>query len=267
MNNNLLTFQVKVSNVVDGAYNLPKSGLPSRQKGFFTPLPKGESVLRKDTGSFFLAVVSSPTKSVDCLTYKNKKVSIMSLLSISDLNTTINHEPRVHDLKLAEALGMEQPRNIRQTIESNKVELEGYGGICTQLVQNGKRGRPSTEYWLNEGQAMLLCMFGRTERAGQVRKAIIDVFIAYRRETLTIKREVSIPQNTIDTLESIYSSLSDMGDKLDGFGAIDFNRDAAPWLARHLVNQVAEKCRMAKDAVANLTNPDLAAFAEKKGMA
>lgn len=45
----------------------------------------------------------------------------------------------------------------------------------------GKRGSKPKVYYLNEEQALLVCMFSRTERAAAVRKEVIEVYMAYRR--------------------------------------------------------------------------------------
>jgi len=107
-------------------------------------------------------------------------------LTLSDLDTTITHEPRVRDLDLAERLGMADPHDIRRKIiETNRAELEAYGGVSGRRPETSpKGGRPSTEYWLNEPQALLVCMFSRTERAAEVRRALIEVFTAWRRQQL-----------------------------------------------------------------------------------
>jgi hypothetical protein len=64
------------------------------------------------------------------------------------------------DLAKAERAGMAQPRNIRQTIEANREELERNGPIynrtvCVRLSRpnGGYEDREVTEYWLNESQA------------------------------------------------------------------------------------------------------------------
>jgi hypothetical protein len=108
------------------------------------------------------------------------------ILSISDLNTSINHEPRIRDLRIAERLGMVQPLNIRQTIEANRSELERYGEVFTHSVKTAGTlgGRPATEYYLNEPQIILLCMFSRTEAAAAIRQEVIEVFMAARRKAL-----------------------------------------------------------------------------------
>lgn len=111
--------------------------------------------------------------------------SALSLsLSLSDLNVTINHEPRLHDIRVAERLGFERPRAIRQLIERNRCELETYGSLAPQRValKTGKgRALEVDEYWLNEPQTLLICMFSKTANAAAVRREVIDVYMAYRR--------------------------------------------------------------------------------------
>ena len=106
-----------------------------------------------------------------------------ALITLSDLIET-GGEPRVRDMRLGEALGFDRPRKIRDLIESNLVEIEGYGSSPRRgaMITIGKGGRrPVEEYWLNEPQALLICMFSRTARAAEVRRQIIRVFMDWRR--------------------------------------------------------------------------------------
>lgn len=100
-------------------------------------------------------------------------------LTIADLNTTINHEPRLHDIRVAKRLGFERSRAIRQIIERNHAELETYGSLATRCGKS--RGQEFTEYWLNEPQTLLICMFSKTPNAAAVRREVIDVYLTYRR--------------------------------------------------------------------------------------
>ena len=53
------------------------------------------------------------------------------------------------------------PRVIRELIERNKSELERYGVLPCHTANSADalgRGRPGVEYWLNEDQALLICM-------------------------------------------------------------------------------------------------------------
>lgn len=99
-------------------------------------------------------------------------------LAITDLSMVAD-EPRVQDLRLAERLGFKRPRVVRELIERNLEELEMHG---SSAVRHGAyRGRPTTEYWLNEAQALLVCMFARTPGAAAIRREVIEVFLAWRR--------------------------------------------------------------------------------------
>lgn len=103
-------------------------------------------------------------------------------LTIADLNTTINHEPRILDLRIAERLGFDRHRNIRKLIERNRDELDSFGEVCSTVEQTSEiGGRPGTKYWLNEPQTLLICMFSKTPNAATVRREVIDVYLAYRR--------------------------------------------------------------------------------------
>jgi hypothetical protein len=95
----------------------------------------------------------------------------------------IDGEPRVLDLTVAERLGFARPRAIRQLIERNRAELESYGPIATNCgaYHNGL----FEELWLNEAQALLVCLFARTKQAAEVRHALIELFTAWRNGQLT----------------------------------------------------------------------------------
>ena len=93
--------------------------------------------------------------------------------------------PRILDTDLAANLGMAKPENIRtHVIRPNMQELEAFGIISRGETNTGKRGRPGTAFYLNEEQALLVCLLSRTERAKAVRAEVIRVFTAYRRGDL-----------------------------------------------------------------------------------
>jgi len=104
----------------------------------------------------------------------------MSALAVSDLRP-VGGEPRVLDVRVGERLGMAQPRDIRRVIRDNEAEMARYGSIRTQRAQIAGAGRPGVAYHLTEGQALLLVMFSRTERAADVRQEVIEAFMAWRR--------------------------------------------------------------------------------------
>lgn len=104
------------------------------------------------------------------------------LISIADLNTEIDADPRIQDILLGERLGFDRPRDVRKLVERNIQEIQLYG-VCATVAQTTgpKGGRPGKAYYLNEPQALLICMFSNTAKAAEVRKMLIDVFMEYRR--------------------------------------------------------------------------------------
>ncbi|PWR24949.1 hypothetical protein [Zavarzinia aquatilis] len=107
------------------------------------------------------------------------------LISFDDINASINHEPRILDTVLAQRLGMSRLRAIKELIERNLTELQSYGEVCRMARQTSAQGgRPGVEYWLTEGQALLICALSRTPVAAQVRRALIEVFMAFRRRQI-----------------------------------------------------------------------------------
>jgi predicted ArsR family transcriptional regulator len=100
-----------------------------------------------------------------------------ALFSVSDINTSINHEPRILDTKLAEALGFARPRKIRDVISRHLDALKRLGNIvCPAVGQTPKGGRPGKEYWLTKKQALFLCTKSETPNATEVTIQMVEVF-------------------------------------------------------------------------------------------
>lgn len=126
------------------------------------------------------------------------------MVTIEGLELAVNGEPRMRDVDLGTRLGLAAPRNIRQLINRNRPEVERYGVIverptkaentngsevCTTAVQTPPTaknvgGRPGTEYWLNEGQAILVSVLSDAPKAPEVRELVIRVFMLARRGQL-----------------------------------------------------------------------------------
>lgn len=96
--------------------------------------------------------------------------------------TELSGEPRIRDLDLAERLGFDRPRKIRELIERNRAEVESFG-TCP-AVGRATRGNRVNEFYLNEEQALLVAVLSSTPRAPAVRAALIRTFVAYRRGQL-----------------------------------------------------------------------------------
>jgi len=99
------------------------------------------------------------------------------MLQAHDLSL-LNDEPRILDLRVAEALEFDRPRDIRQLIERNTEELERHGTLRHHTAKS-TGGRPAGEYWLNRNQAIVICMKSDAPRAPDVRAEITAVFAAF----------------------------------------------------------------------------------------
>ncbi len=84
---------------------------------------------------------------------------------------------------------------IRELIKRNVEELERYGGLpCHTANPSPQGGRPSEEYYLNEEQALLICMKSDAPRAADAREEIIAVFQAWRHGKLVPAQPVTIDE-------------------------------------------------------------------------
>lgn len=108
--------------------------------------------------------------------------TIPSALNQSDLKTiNIDDDPRVAHTAIASRLGT-RPQETARLIERNRAELEAYGEVCVTVTQTSERGgRPGREYWLNEGQSLVICALSRTPLAADIRRQVIQVYMDWRR--------------------------------------------------------------------------------------
>ncbi|MGY0782108.1 hypothetical protein ACW7BC_29880 [Azospirillum argentinense] len=159
-----------------------------------TPLPG--TVRRKSAGALV------PTKPAD-----------LPPLTPDQLNDQ-DGEPRISDLVLAERLGMADPHMIRRLIERNRAELETYGEVSVTVTETSQKGgRPGKAYYLNEGQALVICALSRTPQAALVRRQIIEVFLAYRRGVLPVAEEQQ------QTIAHLAAELADLRQRVALIGA------------------------------------------------
>lgn len=96
---------------------------------------------------------------------------------------------RWRDIDIAEFAELARPRDVRQTIERNRQELERHGSLRFQTANpDSAGGRPGTEYWLNFEQAIRLCMWLKTSRAMDVQFAMTKVFAKFQTGIATLPR-------------------------------------------------------------------------------
>lgn len=97
------------------------------------------------------------------------------------LHHDIDAEARIHDEELGRRLGYARPRVVRELIARNEAELQRYGGLPCRAANPGRRGgRPTQAYYLNEPQALLICMKSDAPVAADIRQEVIEVYMAFR---------------------------------------------------------------------------------------
>ncbi|MFT0875730.1 hypothetical protein VRZ08_04155 [Rhodopseudomonas sp. G2_2311] len=104
-------------------------------------------------------------------------------LTTDDLKI-IEGSVRVADLRLARALGIGKPIEIRKLINRHRVELAAYGQLVGAPAP-GKR-TADAEFWLNEQQALVVCVLANCTHSAAVHRELIDLFAQHR---LTLLRE------------------------------------------------------------------------------
>jgi hypothetical protein len=92
---------------------------------------------------------------------------------------TIDNEARILDTDLAEALGYERPRVIRDLIKRYDAALTALGPLCRTVRQTG--GRPAEEFYLNKAQAVFITTQSGTTRAVEITVKVAQKFDAYER--------------------------------------------------------------------------------------
>ena len=173
-----------------------------------------------------------------------------AILSISDINTTINHEPRIHDLRLAEALGFERPRNIRLLIQRIEKALESFGNLFCFTVKQNTRGRPGKEYWLNEKQALYLCTKSEAPNAIDITIEMVEVFYAVKSgQTVPVRAHVRRkPQRQLQSPEQFATSIPQQDLFITGLGHLSMAAERNPEMR---LLQTALACLKRFDTVMN----------------
>ena len=110
---------------------------------------------------------------------------------------SIDDEPRARDLDIADRLGFARPRDIRKLIERNRSEFDALGTCAT--VAHVVRGNPVKEYWLNEEQSLLAASLSDADRAPEVRRMLIKVFVAWRRGELPEVKKAPVDRTARET--------------------------------------------------------------------
>lgn len=102
--------------------------------------------------------------------------------------TPIENEPRIRDIDLAEGLGFDRPVKIRELIKRHEKKLNEISHLPTvgRCIKIGNGAlRELREYYLNQKQAIFICMKSETEKAIDVQMEIVHTFDAYLKGELT----------------------------------------------------------------------------------
>lgn len=114
----------------------------------------------------------------------------MHALTISDLRVMEDEiEPRMLDTRLAERWGYAKRLDIRELIQRHLDSLGRLSRIFRTVRKNEGPGRPGTEYWLTEAQALFLTAKSEAECADECLCELIEIYLAYKRGYLVPKQE------------------------------------------------------------------------------
>ena len=95
----------------------------------------------------------------------------------------IDGEMKIRDLDLAEKLGLKNPRDIKTIIKQNLDELQSFcplSAMPTKVDIGLGLTRTVESFFLNEEQALLVCILSRTAKAKEVRRELIALYSQYR---------------------------------------------------------------------------------------
>lgn len=95
----------------------------------------------------------------------------------------INGEPTVKDTDLAEKLGYDRPRAIRQLIK-RMVDNGSFGGATPCGTPEIVAGNMTEVFYLNQKQSLKVISKSETKIADAIMDEVIDVFLAYRKGQL-----------------------------------------------------------------------------------
>ena len=117
----------------------------------------------------------------------------MQHLVVTDIQA-VGDEPRVSDERLAEVLGFDRPRKIRELIERHLQALERFGSVCPTVGQtSAKGGRPGKAYRLNRRQALYLCTKSEAPLATEATIEMVEVFDAWQKGQLVALERSELP--------------------------------------------------------------------------
>jgi hypothetical protein len=137
-------------------------------------------------------------------------------LAVSDL-TILDGSPCIRETRLSEALGIRPEWDISQLIQENFGELMRRGPAwrtTTPVWNDDGQKHAADEYYLNEQQALLICILSGTENAALTRQQMSEVFLAWRRTKLVDTVRADATTETLQRLEGRLAALERTGQQL-----------------------------------------------------
>ncbi|MGO7873685.1 hypothetical protein AB9E15_30975 [Rhizobium leguminosarum] len=120
----------------------------------------------------------------------------------------VDAEPRIHDLELARRLAYARAARIRDLIRRHADELARYGALpIVEKPSDAMGGRPTGEFFLNEGQAIRIATLLDTVETANVCEMVVTAYAEHRRT------QTAVPAPTPD-FASILSILHQMATTL-----------------------------------------------------
>jgi hypothetical protein len=103
----------------------------------------------------------------------------MNIITIDDIISM--DEARISSVRLGQALGYASNQQMNKLLRQHMEELTSYGIVPrNEGLLSGKAGMPTTDHLLNEHQSIAIVMLSRTKIAAQVRRTMINAFIAFK---------------------------------------------------------------------------------------
>lgn len=91
----------------------------------------------------------------------------------------VNGEPRIRDIDLGVRLGFADPRMVRKLIKSHRENLNKISQVYAVEHRPENGGRVFDEFYLDQKQAIFICMKSETAKAVEVQMEVVHVYDAY----------------------------------------------------------------------------------------
>lgn len=149
-------------------------------------------------------------------------------------------EPRIRDIDLAERLGYERPEAIRDLIKrlirDGKLNDNEVFRVVRKTSELG--GRPPTEFWLTEAQALKVIAKSEAAMADPILDDMIRVYMAVRRGLIGPGESVGM-RELVTTVATLSKTVEALAQKIDAgsTGSI------APADLREIEKEIAVLCK------------------------